>query len=245
MGGWCLFLEVKAMASEEGADALWTRDGDETSWAEWAEARAGAPATPFVSELIQAHPAPSPRAWALDLGCGTGRALSPLAEAGYRVAGLDATARAVELCRERARAEPLPAWPIRASAAALPLRDGCASFVLAIASLFHLTRPELESALAEVRRVLSPGGEAVLHFLDIRDWRRSLAPGLTPEAETLSGYSAVVTCFCSQPTLEGWLQVAGLKVRSLDLRVTSSPAGEQRDWIAICTRGSLPPTYCP
>jgi len=220
-------------AGQEGA--LWTREGDETSWTGWAEARAGMPASQFVRELIQAHPAPGP-AWALDLGCGTGRAFSPLAEAGYRVAGLDPTPLAVELCRERARAEGLPAWPVRASAAALPFRDGCASFVLTMGSLYHLTPRELPAALAEVRRVLPPGGEAVLHFLDGQDWRRTLAPELRPEEASEPGYRAVVTCFCSRQALEGWLQAAGLAVLSLDLTTSTSPAGEMRDWIATCAR---------
>lgn len=217
------------------AGALWTCEGDETSWTGWAEARADMPASQFVRELIQAHPAPGP-GWALDLGCGTGRAFSPLAEAGYRVAGLDPTARAVELGRERARAQGLPAWPVRASAAALPFRDGCAPFVLAMASLYHLTPRELPAALAEIRRVLPPGGVAVLHFLDGQDWRRTLAPELRPGDASFPGYRAIVTCFCGRQALEEWLQAAGLEVLSLDLRTSASPAGEMRDWIATCAR---------
>ncbi len=220
-------------ASEVPAQVLWTRDGDETSWTEWAEARAVAPPSQLLAELIDAHPASGP-AWALDLGCGTGRAFSLLAQAGYRVIGLDVTARAVELGRERARAGLLPAWTARASAAALPLQDGCVSFVLAIASLFHLNRLELQSALAEVRRVLCPGGAAVLHFLDNQDWRHSLAPPLAPEEASLPAYQAIVTCFASGQLVREWIQAAGLKIRSLELRVSAGPSGEQRDWIASC-----------
>ncbi|HSJ55846.1 MAG TPA: hypothetical protein VLC95_01605 [Anaerolineae bacterium] len=47
------------------AKVTWTLDRDETSWAGWAEARAGAPASPMVRELIAAHPAPA-GGWAID-----------------------------------------------------------------------------------------------------------------------------------------------------------------------------------
>ena len=214
-------------------DVVWTIDGDETSWSEWASARAEAGASPLVRELIAAHPAVGV-AWALDLGCGTGGAFAPLAEAGYRVFGVDPTPQAVALARERAAHEGLPAWPVQGSAARLPIADGTIRFLFAVGTLYHLNARELEAALAEVRRVLHAPGRAVLHFLDVGDWRATLAPRIEPGEAPVPAYRAVVTCFASPRTIRRWLVAAGLEIVSLELRTIASEAGELRNWLATC-----------
>ena len=42
----------------------------------------------------------------LELGCGTGRVLRPLARAGYEITGIDLSAQMLEYCRVRLDAEP-------------------------------------------------------------------------------------------------------------------------------------------
>ena len=216
-------------------NVVWTLDGDETSWAGWASARAGAPASPLLQELIAAHPAVAP-GWALDLGCGTGRAFGPLVEAGYRVVGVDPTPQAVAASQARSTRESLPAWPVLASAARLPIADGAVVFLLAVGALYHLGAGELVAALGEVRRVLEPDSKAVLHFLDVDDWRRSLAPQIPADQAPVPGYRAVVTGFASGGAVRHWIAAAGLELLSLELRTILSEAGEQRDWIATCRR---------
>lgn len=216
-------------------DAVWTLDGDETSWAGWASARTDTPASPLLQELIAAHPAAVP-GWALDLGCGTGRAFAPLVEAGYRVVGVDPTSQAVAASQARAAEAGLPAWPVLASAARLPSADGTIAFLLALGTLYHLSASELVAALDEVRRVLKPDGKAVLHFLDIDDWRRSLAPQVPADQAPVPGYRAVVTGFASREAVRRWIAAADLELVSLDLRTIRSTAGEQRNWIATCRR---------
>lgn len=214
-------------------DVVWTLDGDETSWAGWASARAGAPASPLLQEMIAAHPAAVP-SWALDVGCGTGRAFSPLVEAGYRVVGVDPTSRAVVASQGRATEEGLPAWTVLASAARLPIADGAVALLLAVGALYHLGASELVAALGEVCRVLEPDGKAVLHFLDVDDWRRSLAPQISADQAPEPSYRAVVTGFASGETVRHWIAAAGLELLSLELRTILSKAGEQRNWIATC-----------
>jgi SAM-dependent methyltransferase len=109
-----------------------------------------------------------PRGLAVDLGCGSGFQSVPLAEAGYRVLGLD-------LC------EPL-LTELRARAGDLPIRAVCDDLTnlawhLDVAptlivcmgdTLTHL--PSLESVSAVVSdaaRVLAPGGRLVLGFRDL------------------------------------------------------------------------------
>lgn len=49
-----------------------------------------------------------------------------------------------------------------ADARALPVADGVVDGVLALASLLHLPRPDLPVALAEIARVLRPGGHVAV-----------------------------------------------------------------------------------
>jgi SAM-dependent methyltransferase len=161
-------------------ETVWTIAGDNTSWESWAENMAHASASSLIQELIAAKKVSS-QEWAVDLGCGTGRAFTPLAEAGYRVVGLDPTFKGLQISQQRAVEACIAAYPVQASAARLPFATGSTFFVFAIGTLFHLSLVELRSALQEIHRVLCPAGETLLHFLDIDDWRRSLAKKIDPE----------------------------------------------------------------
>jgi SAM-dependent methyltransferase len=215
-------------------DAIWTLDGDETSWPSWAENYAAAAATPFMLDLIEAYQAARP-GWALDIGCGTGRSFQPLEEAGYQVIGIDPVLQSVRICRQRVSQSGIRAYPLLASAAQIPLPNRSIAFAFAVSSLFHLSEPELGAALREIHRLLHPGGRAVLHFLDLEDWRRTLAQEIPPGQAPVPGYRAVVTCFCSQETLRAWIERAGLHLDRLELRTSSRDRGEQRNWLAHCT----------
>ena len=87
----------------------------------------------------------------LDLGTGTGRNL-PLLGRAARVTGLDPSAPNLGAARRRAPGAPL----VRARAEALPFRDGTFDEVISALVLCSVDDPE--AALAEVRRVLRPGG---------------------------------------------------------------------------------------
>jgi len=87
----------------------------------------------------------------LDLGCGTGRSLR-LFSSEARPIGLDPSADALRRARRRAPEVPL----VRASAQALPFRDG--TFETVVCGLVFCSVPEPAQALAEVRRILRSGG---------------------------------------------------------------------------------------
>ena len=89
----------------------------------------------------------------LDLGCGPGRALRALRLLGCRAVGLDPSAEMARAAREVAPVS-------RASASALPLKTASVDGVLCTNSFHHY--PEPLATLREVRRVLRPGGRAVL-----------------------------------------------------------------------------------
>lgn len=87
----------------------------------------------------------------LDLGCGVGALLPHLQEAapGALIVGLDRTEAMVALApREFAR--------VVGDAARVPMKDSALDVVVMAFMLFHL--PEPAEGLAEVRRVLRPGG---------------------------------------------------------------------------------------
>jgi len=87
----------------------------------------------------------------LDIGCGTGRNLS-LVGAGTRVIGLDPAREPLLAARRRAPRVPL----VQGDAQALPFRDG--TFDTVISGLVFCSVPDPARGLAEVRRVLRPGG---------------------------------------------------------------------------------------
>ncbi len=93
----------------------------------------------------------------LDLACGTGRYTRMLADhlGADRVLGLDLSVAMLS----RARAESPGLSFVRGSAQALPIRTGALSAVVSFGAL-HLF-PDPAAALAEVGRVLAPGGRFV------------------------------------------------------------------------------------
>lgn len=87
----------------------------------------------------------------LDLGCGTGRNL-PLYADGVEVVGVDPAMDSLNRARERAPNVAL----VRASAHALPFRDG--TFDTVVSGLVFCSVPDVKLGLSEVRRVLKDGG---------------------------------------------------------------------------------------
>jgi len=91
----------------------------------------------------------------LDLGCGSGENLVPLARRGARVIGMDISPDLVELSRQRLSAYGLDASLRVGSAYATGLPASSVDVVFSMALLHHL---DLPSVRAEVDRILCPGG---------------------------------------------------------------------------------------
>ncbi|MGW4056818.1 methyltransferase domain-containing protein [Amycolatopsis sp. NPDC004747] len=92
----------------------------------------------------------------VDVGCGSGRAVGELAARGVRAIGVDADPAMVEVATAR---RPDGEFHV-ADATALPLGDGSVTGYRADKVLHVL--PDPVRAVAEARRVLAPGGRAVL-----------------------------------------------------------------------------------
>jgi ubiquinone/menaquinone biosynthesis C-methylase UbiE len=100
----------------------------------------------------------------LDVGCGSGGFLAQQAEHVERVAGIDLSEIQVDLARRRLgeRIAAGTAEIVRGDAGALPWPDG--SFTVVTCMQVFEMFPDPQRVLAEVLRVLRPGGRAVLNI---------------------------------------------------------------------------------
>jgi glycine/sarcosine N-methyltransferase len=110
----------------------------------------------------------------VDVACGIGTQLIALAGMGHRVVGCDISARAVWRARRECAVEGVQAALLVADMRHLPLRDSCADAVIcADNALPHLLSDgDVLAALAQMGRVLRPGGTAIV---TTRDYDRVLA----------------------------------------------------------------------
>jgi SAM-dependent methyltransferase len=118
---------------------------------------------------------PRPGSLVLDLACGAGRHLRPLAEKGLKSVGLDLSS---ELLR-RASAEAGGPWRlVRGDMRRLPFAHGSFGAVASFFTSFgyFATVGEDVEVLGEVRRVLEPGAGFMLDFLHAGYVRSNLVP---------------------------------------------------------------------
>jgi ubiquinone/menaquinone biosynthesis C-methylase UbiE len=170
----------------------------------------------------------------LEVGCGPGNFACLLAEAGFAVLGLDPYAGLIELAREKRRARRLSQLAFQHG----DLTDGRhaweATFdqVVSIHTLY--AHPAPQQLLAEIRRVLKPGGSLVLvnhtrrmgpasTFADVRRRAGWLAAfhallWLVPNALFELGRQQVGPHYWDEARLRAELEAAGFTV--LDLRRT-------------------------
>ncbi len=118
---------------------------------------------PEVGDRVAARieAAARPGARFLEIGVGTGRIALPLQRRGAWVAGVDLSAAMMATYRGKAAAAGLPAPRLlRGDVTRLPLADASVDVVMEV-HVLHLV-PGWRRAVAEIRRVLAPGGMVVL-----------------------------------------------------------------------------------
>ncbi len=104
----------------------------------------------------------------LEVGVGLGTDFTRFVRAGAQATGVDLTQAAVDAVAARLELEGLSAELLRADAEQLPFADASFDLVYSWGVIHHT--PDPEAALAEVRRVLAPGGEARIMLYSRRSW---------------------------------------------------------------------------
>jgi len=96
----------------------------------------------------------------LDLGSNWGRWTVAAARAGYRATGIDPNAKAIRAARRVAEELGVEADYVVGDARALPFAEASYDVVHSYSVLQHLPKEDVRAVVAEVRRVLRPGGLA-------------------------------------------------------------------------------------
>ncbi|MGH7208648.1 MAG: class I SAM-dependent methyltransferase [Nitrospiraceae bacterium] len=100
----------------------------------------------------------------LDLGSGAGQDLRSLRRERYRVVGLDLTWPLLAYARRRSRRAPLVQGDMRS----LPFRSGVFDGIWAAASLIHLPKTAVRTALRDLHGLMLPGGVLAATFVQGR-----------------------------------------------------------------------------
>lgn len=116
----------------------------------------------------------------LEIGFGSGRNVPFYPATVTEVVAIEPSDTAWRLARDRVAASPVPVTRAGLDGQALPLSAGSCDTALSTWTL--CTIPDIAAALAEMRRVLKPGG--TLHFVDhglapderVRRWQHRLDP---------------------------------------------------------------------
>jgi len=135
----------------------------EAEEAQWWYAGQRAIATALLDPALGGARAPGPRRL-LDAGCGTGYNLLALARLG-RPVGIDLSPEALAFCRERG----VPA--LRASLLALPFAEATFDAVTSFDVIYHAWVSDDRAAVAEMARVLRPGGVLLVRVPALRALR--------------------------------------------------------------------------
>jgi SAM-dependent methyltransferase len=156
-----------------------------------------------------------PGALVADIGCGPGNDTVRLRGLGLRAHGFD-------LSHAMLTARDVPGL-VRADLRALPLADGAVDAVWCVAVLLHIPRDLVPGALAEIRRVLKPGGIGLITVAEGEGdgWERF------PHQD---GAHRRYYVYHSGEAFAGLLAAAGLEIRDT-VRHSS-----HRDWLSLHVR---------
>ncbi|MBN2024441.1 MAG: class I SAM-dependent methyltransferase [Pirellulales bacterium] len=206
-----------------------------------------------------------PRAgWVVDLGCGTGRALVPLARRGFRCLAVDLSRPMLQVVGQKAEIEGLTIHRVQANLVQLGcLANDCADYALCLFSTLGMIRgrEHRRETLRHVRRILKPGGRFILHVHNVwynlfnpqgrrwlaRHWAARLVGRRCDPGDKFFAYRGIPRMYLhtfSQRELVSDLRRAGLRIE----RLIRLAADRQRPlsrawllgrfrangWIAVC-----------
>jgi SAM-dependent methyltransferase len=113
-----------------------------------------------AARVVVERAALQPHERVLDLGCGSGNAALLAAEQGADVIGVDPAQRLLDVAQARAAVAGRDIRLLRGEAASLPVDDASIDAILSVFAVIFA--PDVRGAVAEMARVLDPGGRIVL-----------------------------------------------------------------------------------
>jgi ubiquinone/menaquinone biosynthesis C-methylase UbiE len=151
---------------------VWTNYDWQTKGEEWSASPEWKAA--LVAEVLE--PYMPEGGTILEIGPGAGRWSEVLRNRAAKLIVVDVAERALELTRERLGADGDVTY-VRSSGSTLPgVPDSSVDAVWSFDVFVHIAPPDVASYLAEIGRVLRPGGTAVIHHSGERDPRFWRAP---------------------------------------------------------------------
>lgn len=129
----------------------------------------------------------------LEVGIGTGRIGRPMAAMGLPVIGVDLSAKMMAELKRLVGSDALAPTLVRGDGTRLPLADQTCAGVVGV-HIFHLI-PDWPAALAEIRRVLVPGGALLIGH----DWR----PDDSPNARLMEAWRDIARAAGAHPDHPG------------------------------------------
>lgn len=108
------------------------------------------------------------------LDCGAGGDSPPLSlffEHGYTTIGIESDPGQIERANHDAKAKGRNLNIRQGDMRHLPFDNDSISFVYSYNSIFHMTKPDVEKSVNEMKRVLKPGGLLFVNFLTTKDFR--------------------------------------------------------------------------
>ncbi|MED5811697.1 class I SAM-dependent methyltransferase [Mycolicibacterium sp. 050232] len=157
----------------------------------------------------------SPVDHVVDVGCGPGTAARVAARRGARVTGVDPSSTMLRIARLVTPKRAPITWG-EGTAEALPVPDGSATVVWALATVHHWQ--DVEAAVSEARRVLAPGGRLIA----IERQSPENATGLASHGWTRSQAEAF-GALCRDAGFD-------------DMSVSESDSGKRAAWVVSATR---------
>lgn len=154
----------------------------------------------------------------VDVGCGPGTAARVAARRGARVTGVDPSSTMLRIARLVTPKRAPITWG-EGTAEALPVTDGSATVVWALATVHHWQ--DVDKAVAEARRVLTPGGRLIAIERQSPDGATGLAShGWTQQQAEAFG------ALCRDAGFD-------------DVSVAERGSGKQAIWVVSGTRRTL------
>lgn len=169
---------------------------------------------------------------ALDVGCGWGRHLRLLCQAGIETVGLDTSPGMLAAAKSNLDSQGLEAELILADAQHIPFPAESFELVLCTRTIHHGDRRFIIRSLNEIERVITQGGHLLASFPSVNDWRYgngiAIEPGtFVPDLNDEEG--GIPHHYANADELLGWLKaydIVGWDEYFEDYKPYAKPRGE-------------------